>query len=181
MKQKNIMPTISIRIATIADAEIISTISSKTFYDSFAEQNTNEDVEKHILEYYNVPKMQEELTDANNVFLLAYYENELAGYAKTREEAKNESKDLEEPIEIERIYAVKNMIGKGIGKALMLRCMAIAKQKNKQTIWLGVWEKNLPAIAFYTKWGFEKFGQHVFLVGNDPQTDFLMKKSLKED
>ncbi len=175
------MSSLSIRIATTDDAEIISVISRQTFYDSFAAQNTAEDVEKHMHEYYNVAKMREELADAGNVFLLAYYEDALVGYAKMREDAKEESKELEMPMEIERIYAVQNMIGKGIGKALMLRCMAIAKQKNKQTIWLGVWEKNLPAIAFYTKWGFEKFGQHVFVVGNDPQTDFLMKKSLKKD
>ena len=129
-------------------------------------------------EYYNVTKMKEELADTNNIFLLAYYDDALVGYIKMREDAKEESKDLIEPIEIERIYAVKNMIGKGVGKALMEDCLAIAKQKNKQTVWLGVWEKNFSAIAFYTKWGFEKFGQHIFVVGNDPQTDLLMKKNV---
>ena len=169
---------ISILIATINDAEIIAAISSKTFYDSFAAQNTKEDVDKHLEEYYNVAKMKEELTDTKNIFLLAYYEEALVGYAKMREDAKEESKSLLQPIEIERIYSVKNMIGKGVGKALMQECLAIAKQKNKETIWLGVWEKNLAAISFYTKWGYEKFGQHIFVVGNDPQTDLLMKKKI---
>ena len=169
---------ISILIATINDAEIIAAISSKTFYDSFAAQNTKEDVDKHLEEYYNVAKMKEELTDTKNIFLLAYYEEALVGYAKMREDAKDESKSLLQPIEIERIYSVKNMIGKGVGKALMQECLAIAKQKNKETIWLGVWEKNLAAISFYTKWGYEKFGQHIFVVGNDPQTDLLMKKKI---
>ena len=170
------MPSISIKPATIRDAVIISAISSKTFYDSFAADNTKEDVDKHMQEYYNVTKMKEELADTNNIFLLAYYEEALVGYAKMREDAKEESKDLIEPIEIERIYAVKEMIGKGVGKALMEECLALAKQKNKQTVWLGVWEKNFSAISFYTKWGFEKYGQHIFVVGNDPQTDLLMKK-----
>ncbi len=171
-------PNISIQIATINDAEIIAAISSQTFYDSFAAQNTKEDVEKHLQECYNLSTMQEELADANNIFLLAYEKEHLVGYAKLREEAKEESKDLAQPIEIERIYSVKNMIGKGIGKALMQKCVAIAKEKNKQTIWLGVWEKNLPAIAFYERWGFEKFGDHIFVVGDDPQTDLLMKKKI---
>ena len=99
------MPSISIKPATIRDAEIISAISSKTFYDSFAADNTKEDVDKHMQEYYNVTKMKEELADINNIFLLAYYEEALVGYAKMREDAKEESKDLIEPIEIERIMA----------------------------------------------------------------------------
>lgn len=172
------MPSISIQIAKTNDAEIISEISRKTFYDSFAADNTKEDVNTHMQEYYNVAKMKEELADKNNIFLLAWYENELVGYVKMRVDAKEESKDLLQPIEIERIYSVKNMIGKGVGKAMMQRCLDIAKEKNKQTIWLGVWEKNFSAMAFYTKWGFEKFGQHIFVVGNDAQTDLLMKKDL---
>ncbi|MEP6711883.1 MAG: GNAT family N-acetyltransferase [Ferruginibacter sp.] len=172
------MPSISIQIAKTNDAEIISEISRKTFYDSFAADNTKEDVTTHMQEYYNVAKMKEELADKNNIFLLAWYENELVGYVKMRVDAKEESKDLLQPIEIERIYSVKNMIGKGVGKAMMQRCLDIAKEKNKQTIWLGVWEKNFSAMAFYTKWGFEKFGQHIFVVGNDAQTDLLMKKDL---
>ncbi|HTE12726.1 MAG TPA: GNAT family N-acetyltransferase, partial [Chitinophagaceae bacterium] len=81
-----------------------------------------------------------------------------------------------EAIEIGRIYAVQKTIGLGVGKALMQACIGIAKEKNKQLIWLGVWERNQRAISFYSKFGFEKFGEHDFVLGNDVQTDWLMKK-----
>ena len=81
-------------------------------------------------------------------------------------------------LEIARIYAVQKSIGKGVGRALMQHCIEIARQRNFRIIWLGVWEKNQKAITFYSKWGFEKFGDHMFMLGNDPQTDWLMKKVL---
>lgn len=81
-------------------------------------------------------------------------------------------------IEIARIYAVRHFIGKGTGSALMQKCIDIAKEMNREVVWLGVWEHNKLAIDFYSKWGFEKFGEHVFVLGNDPQTDWMMKKIL---
>jgi ribosomal protein S18 acetylase RimI-like enzyme len=81
-------------------------------------------------------------------------------------------------IEIARIYSAQHAIGKGVGKRLMQTCHEIANQKNKSILWLGVWEKNQRAIDFYAKWGFEKFGEQNFVLGNDVQRDWLMKKSL---
>ena len=81
-------------------------------------------------------------------------------------------------IEIARIYAATNAIGKGVGKTLMQKCIEIAQEKKKDVLWLGVWEKNNRAIDFYIKWGFEKFSTHIFMLGDDPQTDWLMKKEL---
>lgn len=81
-------------------------------------------------------------------------------------------------LEIARLYVLKDKIGTGVGKGLMISSIDIAKQKSKQVIWLGVWEKNARAIDFYTKWGFEKFGEQEFLLGNDLQNDWLMKKEL---
>ena len=81
-------------------------------------------------------------------------------------------------IEIERIYASKAYLGKHVGKTLMEACLKLAKQGGHNVVWLGVWEHNPRAIAFYEKWGFEKFGSHSFLLGNDLQTDLLMKKNL---
>jgi ribosomal protein S18 acetylase RimI-like enzyme len=81
-------------------------------------------------------------------------------------------------IEIVRIYSIASMIGKGIGRLLMQTCIDIARKKNKAIVWLGVWEKNQRAIDFYTAWGFEKFGEQNFILGNDVQTDWLMKKHI---
>jgi ribosomal protein S18 acetylase RimI-like enzyme len=81
-------------------------------------------------------------------------------------------------IEIERIYSTQEYIGKKAGKSLMEACLDVAREQDCETIWLGVWEHNPRAIAFYEKWGFEKFGSHPFLLGTDLQTDLLMKKNL---
>jgi GNAT superfamily N-acetyltransferase len=169
---------IRIRFAEINEASLIAGISQLTFYETFAAQNSKENMDLHMGQYYSPGKIQEELDDPLHIFLLAYDGERLAGYAKLNEHVKEESIALEDPIEIERIYSIKEMIGKGVGKKLMEKCLGIAKEKNKKTIWLGVWEYNYRAIEFYGHWGFEKFGEHNFPVGNDPQTDWLMKRSL---
>ena len=167
-----------IRFAGADDADLIAEISRQTFYDTFAAQNSKEDMDIHMAQYYAVEKIQAELGDPCNIFLLAYDDDRVAGYAKLNEHIKEESNSLEKPIEIERIYSIKEMIGKGVGKKLMEECLVKAREKDKRVIWLGVWEINNRAIEFYTRWGFEKFGEHNFPVGNDPQTDWLMKRSV---
>jgi GNAT superfamily N-acetyltransferase len=169
---------IRIRLAVKNDASLIAEISRQTFYETFAAQNSKENMDLHMDEYYAPEKILAELDDPLHIFLLAYDGDRLAGYAKLNEHVKIESKGLDDPVEIERIYSIKEMIGKGVGKKLMEKCLGISKEKNKKTIWLGVWEFNYRAIEFYTRWGFEKFGEHNFPVGNDPQTDWLMKRSL---
>ena len=169
---------ILIRFAGEDDAELIADISRQTFYETFSEQNSKENMDMHMAQYYATEKIAEELADPLCTFLLAYDGDRLAGYAKMNEHVKEESQNLENPIEIERIYSIKEMIGKAVGKKLMEECLDIAREKNKKEIWLGVWEYNYRAIEFYTRRGFEKFGEHNFPVGLDPQTDWLMKKSL---
>ena len=171
---------IRIRIAGEDYAALIADISRQTFFDSFAAQNSKENMEMHIAQYYAPEIIQAELRDTCNIFLLAYDGIRLVGYAKLNEHVKEESGGLENPIEIERIYSIKEMIGKGVGKKLMEKCLDIARGKDKKEIWLGVWETNNRAIEFYIRCGFEKFGEHNFPVGLDPQTDWLMKKSLTD-
>jgi ribosomal protein S18 acetylase RimI-like enzyme len=172
------MSAISIRFATPADAGLIADLSRQTFYDSFAADNTQEDMDKFMQEQFSREKLMAEVTAPSAIFLLAMQGEEVVGYACMRE-APNPPELGETPaMEIGRIYAVTRTIGKGVGTALMQRCLAIAQEKKKTVVWLGVWENNQRAIDFYTKWGFRKFGQHVFVLGNDPQTDWLMKKEL---
>ena len=172
------MNDISIKEATTADAGLIADLSRQTFYDSFAADNTPENMDQFMNEQFTREKLMEEVGTAGNIFLLAYVGDEVLGYVRLRETT-NPLLIVNGPaIEIARIYAVQHGIGKGIGSALMKRCIEIARQKNARVIWLGVWENNQKAISFYTKWGFEKFSEHVFMLGNDAQTDWLMKKIL---
>lgn len=173
------MSAISIRFATTADAGLIADLSRQTFYDSFAAGNTQEDMDKFMDEQFSREKLMAEVTDdANSIFLLAMDGEEVAGYARMREVPNPPELGETPAIEIARIYAVTRTIGKGVGSALMQQCLSIAQEKKKAVVWLGVWENNQRAIDFYTKWGFRKFGEHIFVLGHDPQTDWLMKKEL---
>jgi diamine N-acetyltransferase len=172
------MQEITIRHASTADAPLIADMSRQTFYDTFAPVNTKENMDKFMNEQFTRERLMNEVDAPGNIFLLAYDGNEPVGYVRMRENNNPPELEGKESIEIARIYAVTSSIGKGVGKKLMDQCMDIARQKNKELIWLGVWEHNKRAIAFYEKMGFEKFGTHVFLLGDDPQTDWLMKKEL---
>ena len=172
------MNEIIIKEATAADAALIADLSRQTFYDSFAADNTKADMDKFLNETFTREKLIEEVGASGNTFLLAYDGDEAVGYVRLRDATDAKLLIYGSAIEIARIYAMQTSIGKGVGSALMQRCIDIARQRDAKVIWLGVWEKNYKAISFYTKWGFEQFGNHVFMLGDDAQTDLLMKKVL---
>jgi len=172
------MPEIIIRLATEKDAELIAELSQDTFYETFAGVNTKENMDKFMTEQFSKDALMKEVGLKGNIFLLAFDGESPAGYVKLRESPNPDGLGEANAIEIARIYAAATAIGKGVGKALMQKCIDIAVEKKKDIIWLGVWEHNQRAIDFYIKWGFEKFGTHVFMLGEDPQTDWLMKKNL---
>jgi ribosomal protein S18 acetylase RimI-like enzyme len=167
-----------IREATVADAKLIADISHQTFYESFAAYNRKEDMDKFLNQQFTKGKLIMEVGARENTFLLAYHGNDIAGYVKIRDERVPLSLGNVSALEVARIYAVSNQIGKGVGSLLMQACIDIAGQRNKEWLWLGVWEKNQRAIDFYTKWGFEKFDETDFLLGDDMQRDWLMKKRI---
>ncbi len=169
---------IIIKYATSSDAENIAVLSRKTFYETFTAFNTKEDMDKFMNESFSVQALMNEVSAVENIFLAAFMEEELVGYAKLTESKNPPELEGMNAIEIGRIYAAQKTIGRGVGKALMEQCIQLATEKNKQLIWLGVWEHNQRAISFYNKFGFEKFGEHDFILGNDVQTDWLMKKAI---
>jgi diamine N-acetyltransferase len=173
--------SLSIRYATKEDAALIADISRQTFYETFAADNTKDDMDKFLNQQFTKGRLMLEVGSAENTFLLAYKDNEVAGYVKLREANVPKSLNNSNALEIARIYSMVGMIGKGVGKLLMQSSIDIAKEKRKEVLWLGVWEKNQRAIDFYTKWGFEKFDETNFLLGNDMQKDWLMKKYLQND
>jgi ribosomal protein S18 acetylase RimI-like enzyme len=155
-------------------------MSRQTFYDTFATSNTKEDMDKFMSEQFGRETLIKEVGAPGNLFLLAYDGDEPLGYVRIREGEKRPEFNNHSSIEIARIYATQPSIGKGVGKVLMEECIRIAKEMNRDIIWLGVWEKNHRAIEFYRKWGFEKFAEHDFLLGNDVQTDWLMSRRLEK-
>lgn len=169
---------LSIREATKEDAVLIADLSRQTFYDTFAADNTKEDMDLFLNKQFTRGRLILEVGAPENTFLLAHLDKEVAGYVKLRESKQPKSLGTKNALEIARLYAATAMVGKGVGKALMQASIDIAKARGKEVIWLGVWERNLRAIAFYQKWGFEKFDEWDFLLGNDLQRDWLMKKML---
>jgi ribosomal protein S18 acetylase RimI-like enzyme len=172
------MGNIITRLAGINDRQLIADMSRQTFYDTFAMHNSKENMDKFMNEQFTPELLMEEVGAPGNIFLLAYDDEQPAGYVRMREYNNPPELGSSNAIEIARIYALPSAIGRGVGKKLMQECINIAQEKKKEALWLGVWEKNLRAIEFYAKWGFEKFATHVFMLGDDAQTDWLMKKSL---
>jgi len=168
---------IQIKIATTNDAELIADISRETFYESFAEFNTQADMDKFLAEQFSKKTLMEQVGETGNTFLLAYVDSYPAGYLflKDTTEAALHTANA---IEISRIYSRTLFIGKGIGKALMEAAIVQGRSMSKDCIWLGVWEHNHRAIDFYTKFGFSKFSEHDFVLGNDVQRDWLMNLQL---
>jgi ribosomal protein S18 acetylase RimI-like enzyme len=169
---------ISICIANQEQAGLIADLSRQTFYETFAAVNTKENMDLFMNESFSTPALMKEVGAPGSIFLLAYIGEEPVGYARLRENNNPPELGNVRALEIARIYAIKKFIGKGVGSALMQQCIELARKKKLDMLWLGVFQENQPAIDFYSRWGFEKFATHIFMLGNDPQKDWLMKKTL---
>ncbi|MEZ5345432.1 MAG: GNAT family N-acetyltransferase [Pyrinomonadaceae bacterium] len=170
----------NIRKATIEDCEMLAALSFKTFYDAFHDhpKNAPEDLAAYMEKAFSVETLTEELKDKNSVFLLAESDNNAIGYAKVMIGSTEKGIKAERPIELNRLYAVQDQIGKGVGQKLLDSCFETGIIQNCDAMWLGVWEYNPRAKRFYEKNGFRLVGEHVFLLGKDPQIDLLMQKEL---
>jgi diamine N-acetyltransferase len=168
----------TIRYASPHDAALLAELGRQTFYDTFAAQNTAENMTAYLASAFGLDKQAAELADPLALFLIAEIDGDTAGYVKLHVGDVPPEVTGPNPIELVRIYTVKDWIGHGVGPALMQAAISEAQKRAYQTLWLGVWEHNPRAMAFYRKWGFEKIGSHVFLLGDDPQNDYLMQRSI---
>ncbi|HEX6892621.1 MAG TPA: GNAT family N-acetyltransferase [Chryseolinea sp.] len=169
---------IRIRTASLEDARLLAELGAKTFRDTFISSNTDEDMKLYLEKNFSTEQLERELKEAGTIFIIAEVSDKAVGYAKMRRAEVPQGLNERNQIEIERIYSAKEYIGKAVGKTLMEACLTVAKKAGHKVAWLGVWEHNPRAIAFYEKWGFIQFGTHPFLLGTDLQTDILMKKEL---
>ncbi len=176
------MTEIKIRCATIKDSEMLTELSYKTFWDAFHDnpKNAPDDLADYMNSAFNVKQIGKELNDENAIFFVAEIENEAVGYAKLLIESCEPKITAEKPIELARLYSKQEFLGKGVGKSLMQRCLEEAEKRDCDRMWLGVWEFNPRAQAFYRKHGFYEVGKHIFQLGSDAQTDVLMQKDLKK-
>ncbi|WP_066300022.1 GNAT family N-acetyltransferase [Bacillus sp. FJAT-29937] len=170
--------TIKIKMCALEDLQTLQEISIETFNDTFKNQNSPENMGTYLERAFNLNQLEKELSNMSSEFFFVYFNDEIAGYLKVNtNEAQSEEMD-DESFEIERIY-IKNKFQKhGLGKYLLNNSVELATERKKKKIWLGVWEQNENAIAFYKKMGFVQTGAHSFYMGDEEQTDLILTKTL---
>ena len=167
-----------IRCARIEDAKLLAELGAQTFAETFTEDNTPENMAAYLAASFSLQKLTAELTDPLSIFFIAEVDGHAAGYAKLHSGKALVGVGGQKPIELVRLYVSRKWFGRGVGQALMQRCMNEAREKGFQTIWLGVWERNSRALAFYRKWNFREVGEHIFQLGSDSQRDILMQRAI---
>ena len=173
------MENIITRRITLDDLEKLQNIGRKTFEETFSESNSEENMRNYLEEGFSKEKLTAELKNKDSEFYFATLKDEVIGYLKVNfGESQTELKDSK-ALEIERIYVAKEFHGKSVGQILYDKAIEIAKQKGSEYVWLGVWEENPRAISFYKKNGFVEFDKHIFRLGDDEQTDIMMKMKLE--
>ena len=159
--------------------EQLQKIGRQTFEETFAESNSAQNMAKYLEDAYSYEKLSAELNDPNSIFYFAMMGQDVIGYLKLNVGASQTEVKDNDALEIERIYVLKSFQGKKVGQILFEKAIQIAKEQNAEFVWLGVWEENKRAIQFYTKNGFVEFDQHVFVLGDEAQTDIMMKLQLR--
>jgi ribosomal protein S18 acetylase RimI-like enzyme len=165
---------VEIRAGRASDAGALAELAARTFSETFAADNRPEDLALHLARSYGPVQQERELLDPAIATLLASADGELAGYAQLREREAPGCVAGEAPIELWRFYVARAWHGLGVAQALMRAVEAEARRRRAWTLWLGVWERNERAKAFYEKNGFRDVGSHLFMVGTDPQTDRIL-------
>jgi ribosomal protein S18 acetylase RimI-like enzyme len=174
----NAITNICIRVADEIDVGVIIDLGVTTFNDTFAHLNSAEDMEAYLSSTYTPDLIAAEIRDPLVTYLIAEYDNRPIAYSKLYRGQPESCITGARAIEIARFYVAKNMHGCGIAHLLMVENLKQAAAERYDTIWLGVWEHNERAKAFYRKQGFREVGSHIFQLGSDPQTDVLMERAV---
>lgn len=163
---------------TVSDVSILRGIARDTFIETFSEANKAKDMERYLTENFSEEQLARELSNPNSFFYVAEVNGHVVGYLKLNTAHAQTEPQAADALEIERIYVLGSYHGGGVGQALYHHAMSVAQDRKASYVWLGVWEHNHRALRFYEKNGFTAFGTHIFQLGNDQQTDILMKKSV---
>lgn len=170
--------TIQFKACTLEDLPALQAIARATFEETFANDNDLTNMQSYLNEAFSSEKLTKELGTKGTYFFLLHYEGKRAGYLKLNVDAAQTEPMGADKLEIERIYVKQAFQGHGLGQYLMQKAIEFALNLQKYTIWLGVWEKNTKAIAFYERAGFKKIGTHTFTLGDEEQLDYMMEKTL---
>ena len=169
-----------IRRAEPGDANMLAELGARTFRDTFAADNRPEDMDAYLASAFSLEQTTRELSDPRSTWLVAEIDGAPAGYAKLHTGHVSDAVKGARPIELARLYAAQEWLGRGVGAALMTACLEESRRAGHQTIWLGVWERNARARAFYLKWSFRDVGTQTFQLGSDAQTDVVMERAISD-
>ncbi len=167
-----------LRHAAPADAALLAELGARTFRDTFAADNDPADLAAYLATSFSPARQAAELADPASTFLIAEVAGKAVGYAQIRAGEPPACVRGPRPTELLRIYVDRPWLGRGVGELLLTGAMAEARAAGYLTLWLGVWEHNHRAQAFYRRHGFAVAGSHIFQLGSDPQTDLLMERAL---
>jgi ribosomal protein S18 acetylase RimI-like enzyme len=173
------MGHIQIRKASGENLSTVQRIGRETFFETFADSNTEDDMKNYLEKSFSDEKVSAELSNPDSLFFIAWEAEKPVGYLKVNTgEAQTEQQE-KSALEIERIYVKSSHHGKNVGQLLYEKALEVAQQQCNSYLWLGVWEKNPRAIRFYEKNGFTAFDKHIFKMGDDEQIDIMMRKELR--
>ncbi len=172
------MPVSQIRTASHSDAQTLSELGRNTFIETFASDNSQEDVDLYVRKTFSAEKQLKEIQDRDRMIEIAWIGDQAAGYLHLLKGTPDPCVTGASPMEILRLYVDSRWHGKGVGAELMNKCIQLAAAGKFETLWLGVWENNFRAQAFYKKYGFEAVGQHIFRLGMDDQVDLIMVRKV---
>jgi ribosomal protein S18 acetylase RimI-like enzyme len=171
---------LQIREVTLQDIPILQHIATQTFIDTYAIYNSEENMHNYIKDHFSEAQLTLDINNSLVDFYFASIDEDIIGYIKINiGTAQTELKD-QDSLEIERIYVLQSYQGKGIGQQLCHKAIDLGRQHGVAYVWLGVWDQNLKAIKFYEKNGFKIFDTHIYTLGDDPQTDYMMKFEIKK-
>jgi ribosomal protein S18 acetylase RimI-like enzyme len=172
--------TVTIRLAEKSDAGPIAKVGRETFAQTFAHSCPASDLEDHLESNYTLSTIDQEISSPSRRYIVAVgHDGKLAGFASLALDSDDPCvSNLERRVELQRIYVDATHHGQGVANALLQAILDLARRAEYRHIWLGVWEDNDRANRFYSKWGFVKVGEHVFSVGSDDQTDWILMREL---
>ena len=170
--------SLNIRKVTIADLRLMTVLAITTHYEAYFELDPSHDLADYCINFFDLETVKAELENSKWTFLIAEFEGNAVGFAQLREGKKIACMEGKNAIEIQRIYVIEKMKGKKIGKALIEKCFEIGNEKGYQTLWLGVWDKNIEAQKFYEKIGMENVGITDFSDGKNEFINLVFAKEL---
>ena len=171
---------VSIRIADVGDAAVLAGLGRRTFHETFAADNTPDDMAAYTAEAFTVGRTAAEIGEPGSVFFMAEVSQKVVGFARLAPEPPPAGVTGPAPVRLAKLYVSADAIGSGVGAALMRASIEWARAAGHRTLWLGVWERNYRARAFYERWGFVPVGTETFRLGSDEQTDVLLRLALHE-